>query len=173
MSITMNNKGKILFGLLVHDHPGVMMKITGMFARRGFNIASITVGASERPGLSRITIMAEGDEETMEQINKQLNKLVDVLKVKIFRQDSTVREMALVKVNVIKNRDRQEIITLIDIFRGKVIDVTTKTMTLEIVGTSKKVDSFIHLIDDIVQIREISRSGVIAMARGEESISLG
>lgn len=163
----------VCIGLLVQDHPGVMMKITGMFARRGFNIASISVGYSEKPGFSRITIMAEGDEATIEQIIKQLNKLVDVIKVQHFNPRATnMRELALIKINVKDNGVRQELLTLVEIFRGKTIDVTTRTMTLEIVGSGKKVKSFIELIQDVAPIKEIHRSGTVALLTGESSITL-
>lgn len=159
--------------MLVSDHPGVMMKITGMFARRGFNISSISVGHSERPGFSRITIMAEGDEATIEQIIKQLHKLIDIVKVQHLEPSkTTMREASLVKVLVKDNNARQEIMTLVDIYNGKVIDVTSKTMTLEIVGTQRKVNSFIELISEIGNIKEVARSGVLALHRGEEAITL-
>jgi len=172
MSISKKNNA-IGIGLLVQDHPGVMMKITAMFARRGYNIASLTVGHSEREGLSRVTIMAEGDTVTIEQIMKQLNKLVDVIKVQHLDPDnSNMRELALIKVMVKDNYQRQEIITLVDIFRGNVIDVTTKTMTVEIVGSKKKVDSFIELAGNSVPIKELTRSGTVALLTGEDTITL-
>src|SRR5271157_1290059 len=111
----MTAENRVCIGLLVYDHPGVMMKITGMFARRGFNIASISVGHSERPGFSRITIVAEGDEDTIEQIIKQLHKLIDVVKVQHLEPSkTTIREAAIVKLNVRDNSARQEIMTLVD-----------------------------------------------------------
>ncbi len=164
---------QVCIGMLVYDHPGVMMKVTGMFARRGFNISSLSVGHSERPGFSRITIMAEGDEATIEQIIKQLHKLIDIVKVQHLEPSkTTMRESSLVKVLVKDNTVRQEIMTLIEIYAGKVIDVTSKTMTLEIVGTQRKINSFIELISEIANIKEIARSGVLALYRGEESITL-
>jgi acetolactate synthase-1/3 small subunit len=173
MSTGKNEMTRVCIGLLVYDHPGVMMKITGMFARRGFNIASITVGHSEREGFSRITIVAEGDEQTIEQIIKQLNKLIDVIKVThMFPQNTTMRELAIVKINIKDNNDRQEVLTLVEIFRSKVVDVTAKTMTIELVGTESKISSFIELIGSVVPIREIVRSGLVALGRGEDSITL-
>jgi acetolactate synthase-1/3 small subunit len=170
----MTEENHVCIGLLVYDHPGVMMKITGMFARRGFNIASISVGHSERPGFSRITIVAEGDEDTIEQIIKQLHKLIDVVKVQHLEPSkTTIREAALVKLNVRDNAARQEIMTLVDIYRGaKVIDVTSKTITLEVTGSEAKLESFIELVAEVGTIKEIARSGVLALIRGEESISL-
>ncbi|MCP4762712.1 MAG: acetolactate synthase small subunit [archaeon] len=162
-----------IIGLWVKDEPGVMMKITGMFARRGFNIASITVGHSERAGFSRITIAAEGDESTIEQITKQLHKLVDVIKVQHLPPGkTTLRECALIKVKTLNNTIRQEIITLIELYRAKSIDVSAKTITIEVVGSSRKIDSFIDLVKEIAPIREIARSGIIAMPRGDSAITL-
>jgi acetolactate synthase I/III small subunit len=167
------NDNKVCIGMLVRDQSGVMMKITGMFARRGFNIASITVGHSEKSGFSRITIVAEGDEQTIEQIIKQLNKLVDVIKVQHFLPENTnMRELALIKMQIRNNQTRQEVITLVEIFRGKVIDVTSTTMTLEIVGSAGKVNSFISLLSEISPVKEIVRSGTVALLTGEKSISL-
>lgn len=165
--------GISIIGLLVHDSPGVMMKITGMFARRGFNISSITVGHSERPGLSRITIGAEGDEQTIEQIIKQLNKLVDVIKVKHMKQPkTTVRECALIKTYVKDHVARQEIVTVIDLYRAKAVDVSQKYITIEVVGGPLKIDSFIEVVSDIAPIREIVRSGLMAISRGKSAIKL-
>ena len=173
MSTSSNDVNKVTISMLVFDHPGVMMKVVSMFARRGYNIASISVGHSERQGFSRITIVAEGDAATIEQIIKQLNKLVDVIKVQeIDSSKATMREFALVKVTTRDNQVRQEIMTLVEIYRGKVIDVTSKSMTLEVSGTERKVDSFIELIAEIAKIKEIVRSGVVALLRGEESITL-
>lgn len=171
---TLKIKPHISFiGLLVHDNPGVMMKITGMFARRGFNISSITVGHSEKPGLSRITIGAEGDEATIEQIIKQLNKLVDVIKVQHMRSDqTTLRECALIKVFIKDHDVRQEIVTLIELYKGKAVDVSQKYITIEIIGGIRKIDSFLEVVSDVAPIREIARSGVIAINRGKTAITL-
>jgi acetolactate synthase-1/3 small subunit len=159
--------------MLVHDRPGVMMKITGMFARRGFNIASITVGHSERPGFSRITIGAEGDEKTIEQIMKQLHKLIDVVKVQeLIPETTTIRMCALVKVAIKDHNTREGCVTTIELFNAKAIDVTPNSMTIEIVGSERKIESFIEVISDITQVKEIVRSGVIAISRGEKSITL-
>ena len=170
---TMNEKSTSVIGMLVLDHPGVMMKITGLFSRRGFNIASISVGKSEKPGFSRITIVAEGDKKTIEQIIKQLNKLIEVVKVQELSDDSTtIRMSALVKVMIKNSTVRQEIINIVNLYRAKAIDVTPNTMTLEVVGGERKVESFIEIIRDITTIKEIVRSGVLAIARGDNSITL-
>ncbi len=162
-----------IIGLLVQDQPGVMMKITAMFARRGFNISSISVGQSERPGFSRITLVAEEDAQTTMQIAKQLRKLIDVVKVNIMDEFKTnIRECALVKIAIKDNAQRQEIITIVNLFNAKAVDVTSKTMTIEVVGGLRKIDSFLEVVSDITPIRELARSGTIAIARGDESISL-
>jgi acetolactate synthase-1/3 small subunit len=164
---------KSIIGLLVQDHPGVMMKITAMFARRGFNISSISVGQSERPGFSRITLVAEEDPSTVEQIIKQLHKLIDVVKVNLMDDSKTnVRECALIKLMIKDNEQRQEVITILNLYNAKAVDVTTKTMTIEVVGGIRKIDSFLEVISDIAPIRELARSGTIAISRGEESINL-
>jgi acetolactate synthase-1/3 small subunit len=168
-----SENGTSIIGLLVQDHPGVMMKITGMFARRGYNIASITVGHSERPGLSRITIGAEGDVNTIEQIIKQLNKLIEVVKVQhLVSNKTTMREIALIKVAIKDSNIRQQVITLIDLYKGKAVDISQKTITIEVVGNQTKIDSLIEIISDVTTIREIARSGTIAISRGDESITL-
>ncbi len=164
---------EFLIALLVEDHPGVTMKIAAMFARRGINLTSFTGAASEKKGLSRIVMKAQGDDRVFEQIYKQMNKLVEVVQVKpLLPERATMRELALVKVNIKNDVDRQMVISLNEIFRNKVIDVTTKTMTLEVVGSSDKIDSFIELVSERVAIRELSRSGTIALLRGEDSIFL-
>lgn len=169
----MSEKNLSVIGMLVLDHPGVMMKITGMFARRGFNIASISVGKSEKAGFSRITIVAEGDKKTIEQIIKQLNKLIDVVKVQeLCNENTTLRICALVKVTIKDHTTRQELINMVNLYRAKAIDVTPKTMTIEVVGSERKVESFIDVIRDIAPIKEVVRSGVIAISRGDNSITL-
>jgi len=171
--MSLSKQNRTIIGLIVQDHPGVMMKITGMFARRGFNIASISVGSSEKPGFSRITLVAEGDEKTIEQIIKQLHKIIDVIKVQLMEEINTsVRECALIKVTVKDNQTRQEIITIINLYQAKAVDVTNKSMTIEVVGGIRKIDSFIEVIAEICPVKEVARSGIIALSRGEESINV-
>ncbi len=164
---------EFLVTLLVEDHPGVTMKIAGMFARRGINLTSFTGASSEKKGFSRIIMKAEGDSKVFEQIYKQMNKLIEVVKVKILQPEySTMRELALIKVSIRDEKDRQAVMSLNDIFRNRVIDITTKTMTLEIVGSSDKIDSFVGLVSERVNVRELARSGTIALYRGDDSIFL-
>jgi acetolactate synthase I/III small subunit len=162
---------EFLVALLVEDHPGVTMKIAGMFARRGINLTSFTGASSEKKGFSRIIMKAEGDSKVFEQIYKQMNKLIEVVKVKTLLPDSAImRELALVKVDIKHAKDRQAVISLNDIFRNRVINITPKTMTIEVVGASGKIDSFVSLVTEQVNIRELARTGTIALYRGEDSI---
>lgn len=151
---------------LVEDKPGVMQRISGLFRRRNFNIDSITVGHSEKEGISRMTLTVTGDLATLEQVMKQLNKLVDVLKVvKLEKKDTVVRELALVKVSIKGESARSEVISYSNIFRGRIVDAGTDSMIVEITGESAKVDAFINLVIPF-GIKELSRTGVTAMMRG-------
>jgi acetolactate synthase I/III small subunit len=164
---SVNRKPEFLVALQVEDHPGVTMKIAGMFARRGINITSFTGAPSAKKGLSRIIVKAEGDRKVFEQIYKQMNKLIEVVKVKtLLPENATMRELALVKVSIREQKDRQAVMSLVNIFKGRVIDITPKTMTIEIVGGSDKVDSFTELMAEQVPVRELARSGTIALYRG-------
>lgn len=166
-----NNKPVFMIALLVEDHPGVTMKIAGMFARRGINLTSFTGASSEKKGLSRIMMKAEGDHQVVEQICKQMNKLIEVVQVRPLLPDkATFRELALVKVSIKDDKDRQAVMSLNEIFRNKIIDVTVKTITIEVVGSSEKINSFLELVNEITSVRELARSGTIALYRGEDSI---
>ena len=151
--------------ILVNDQPGVLQRVAGLFGRRGFNISSITVGASEEPGLSRMVIETEGDKRTLEQIQKQLNKLIDVIKVvEVSAQPMVSRELGLIKVTA-EPSVRPEIFGLVDTFRAAVVDVSPNTLIIQVVGTSDKVDAMIELLKPY-GIRELTRTGVTAMVRG-------
>ncbi|OUM98262.1 MAG: acetolactate synthase small subunit [Paenibacillaceae bacterium ZCTH02-B3] len=151
--------------ILVNDQPGVLQRVAGLFGRRGFNISSITVGASEEPGLSRMVIETEGDNRTLEQIQKQLNKLIDVIKVvEVSAQPMVSRELGLIKVTA-EPSVRPEIFGLVDTFRAAVVDVSPNTLIIQVVGTSDKVDAMIELLKPY-GIRELTRTGVTAMVRG-------
>jgi acetolactate synthase-1/3 small subunit len=155
-----------IISLLVEDKPGVMNRISGMFVRRGFNIQTVAVGATEKPGISRITLLAEGDDRTMEQITKQLNKLVEVIKVSELRtEDSTVRELCLIKVHVRDHNARNEIVTYTEIFRGNIVDVSSDSLCVEVVGDKDKIDAFVTLMTQL-GIKEMARTGVVALQRG-------
>ena len=150
---------------LVEDKPGVLQKIAGLFNRRGFNIDSITVGNSEVEGLSRMVISVHADKKGLEQVIKQLNKLVDVIKIKDITKTAVKRELCLVKVNVPNEKARAEIIQYTNIFRAKILDVTEETLVIELTGDKKKINAFISLVESY-GIKRIARTGLTAMARG-------
>ncbi|MGX8693979.1 MAG: acetolactate synthase small subunit [Methanobrevibacter sp.] len=150
---------------LVEDKPGVLQKVAGLFNRRGFNIDSITVGESEVDGLSRMIITVNADKKGLEQVTKQLNKLVDVIKIKDITKNAVKRELCLIKVNAPNEKARAEIMQYTNIFRAKVVDVSEETLIIELTGDIKKIDAFISLLDGF-GIKKISRTGLTAMARG-------
>ena len=150
---------------LVEDKPGVLQKVAGLFNRRGFNIDSITVGESEVDGLSRMIITVNADKKGLEQVTKQLNKLVDVIKIKDITKNAVKRELCLIKVNASNEKARAEIMQYTNIFRAKVVDVSEETLIIELTGDIKKIDAFISLLDGF-GIKKISRTGLTAMARG-------
>ena len=150
---------------LVENKPGVLQKVAGLFNRRGFNIDSITVGESEVKGLSRMVITVQADEKGLEQVTKQLNKLVDVVKIKDITKNAVKRELCLIKVSVADEKARSEIMQYTNIFRAKIVDVTEETLMIEITGDIDKVTPFISLLERY-GIKKISRTGLTAMARG-------
>ena len=150
---------------LVEDKPGVLQKVAGLFNRRGFNIDSITVGESEVKGLSRMVITVKADEKGLEQVTKQLNKLVDVVKIKDITKNAVKRELCLIKVNIADEKSRAEIMQYTNIFRAKIVDVTEETLIIEITGDFEKINPFISLLEGY-GIKKISRTGLTAMARG-------
>jgi acetolactate synthase-1/3 small subunit len=157
--------------VLVKDHPGVLARVASLFSRRGFNIESLAVGHTEDANISRMTIIVEGDERVLEQITKQLNKLIDVIRVKdISPQNSVERELALIKVNTNSLPVRSEIIQMVDIFRAKIIDVNSQMMTIETTGAEDKVNALIELLKPF-GLKEVVRTGKIALSRGSKAIS--
>ncbi|WP_210088943.1 acetolactate synthase small subunit [Paenibacillus turicensis] len=151
--------------VLVNDQPGVLQRVSGMFGRRGYNIESITVGQSEEKGLSRMVIVTSGDDHTVEQIEKQLYKLIDVIKVVHLSSRPMVgRELALIKVKA-EPTERPEIMGLVETFRASVVDIGTSSMMVQVVGDTTKIDAMIELLTPY-GIRELSRTGVTAMIRG-------
>ena len=150
---------------LVEDKPGVLNRMASLFRRRGFNIESIAVGHSEIPHLSRMTIVVGGAATMVEQVRKQLDKLVDTIKVSdITANEMVSRELALVKVRATSST-RSEIMQIVDIFRANIVDVAADSMTIEVTGDEEKVDSLLSLLRSF-GIREISRTGRIALTRG-------
>lgn len=156
---------KHTISVLVNNEPGVLQRVAGLFGRRGFNIESITVGASEEPGLSRMVIVTTGDDRTLEQIQKQLYKLIDVIKVIDLSSNPMVaRELALIQVNAEPNI-RPEILGVVETFRASIVDIGPATLIVQVVGDSDKIDAMTELLKPY-GIRELTRTGATAMIRG-------
>jgi len=157
--------------VLVENEFGVLSRVSGLFSGRGFNIESLCVAETLDPTISTMTIVTSGDDTIIEQILKQLNKLINVIKVTDFREmDYVSREMVLVKVNA-QEKNREEVLRMVEIFRGKIIDVSPKTYTLLITGDEDKIKAFLELLKPI-GIKELVRTGPIAIARGEKVIKI-
>jgi len=153
---------------LVEDKPGVLNRIASLFRRRSFNIQSLAVGGSEHPGLSRMTIVVGGDDAQVEQVRKQLEKLINVVKVSdITEEDIVTRELALIKVKATAST-RSEIMQIVDIFRANIVDVSPGSVTVEVTGDEDKVNSLLRLLRDF-GVKEVARTGRIALARGSSS----
>jgi len=156
---------------LVSDKPGVLNRIASLFRRRGFNIESIAVGHSEVTGISRVTIVVDGTTTQVEQVRKQLEKVVDVIKVSDVTGNSTItRELALIKVKA-TTANRSEIIQVVDIFRANIVDVSSDSVMIEVTGDDEKVNSLYKLLRSF-GIKEIARTGTIAMTRGSLTSSI-
>lgn len=159
-----------VFQLLVDNTSGVLSRISGLFSRRGYNIESITAGVTADPRFTRITIVASGDDEILEQIEKQVAKLVDVRDIKELKpEESVYRELILIKVRADAGQ-RQSIIAVTDIFRAKIIDVATESLIIELTGNQQKIDAFIDLLDGY-EILELARTGIAGLGRGTEHIT--
>lgn len=156
-------------GILVNNHPGVLSRVVGLFSRRGYNIDSLSVGETENPAISRITIVVTGDRSIVEQIEKQVAKLIDVITVvELTLQGSIQCELVLVKVNTTE-KTRAAVVELAEIFKAKIMDVTDKTITMQITGNADKVASFLHLLYPY-GITELVRTGMTAMERGSQAM---
>lgn len=157
--------------MLVENEFGVLSRVAGLFSGRGFNIESLCVAEALDPSISTMTIVTSGNDAIIEQILKQLNKLINVIKVIDFREvDYVAREMVLVKVNA-DEKARAEILRMVEIFRGKVVDVSPKSYTIMITGDEEKIAGFLTLLKPL-GIKELVRTGPIAMARGDKTIKL-
>jgi len=153
---------------LVEDKPGVLTRIAGLIRRRGFNIQSLAVGYSEQPGLSRMTVVVSGDSTEVEQVRKQLEKLINVVRVSDITEEAIVsRELALIKVKSTAST-RSEIMQIVDIFRANIVDVSSDSLTVEVTGDEDKVESLIELLR-IFGIKEITKTGRVALTRGRKS----
>ena len=158
-----------VLSVLVENQSGVLSRVSGLFSRRGYNIDSLSVGVTEDPSVSRMTIVVRGDDYILEQIKKQLNKLIDVIKViELDPKQSVFRELMLIKVNAREN-SRASFIEIVDIFRASVVDVSSETLTVEMTGDEDKIEAFINLMKPY-GIREIVRTGLTALERGSKEI---
>lgn len=155
--------------LLVENNPGVTSRISGLFSRRGYNIDSFSSGVTADPKYTRITIVASGDEQILEQIEKQLEKLEDVLDIKKLEQGlSVTRELILVKIRA-KDTERQAVMNVTEIFHGKIVDVTHDSMMIELVGHQNKLDGFLDLLTGY-EILELARTGITGLTRGSSDV---
>jgi acetolactate synthase-1/3 small subunit len=159
-----------VLSLLVEDKPGLLTRVAGLFARRGFNIESLAVGKSEIPGLSRITVVVDVEELPLEQVTKQLNKLINVIKiVELDPNSSVTREHMLVKVRV-DNSTRSQVLEAVTLFRAHIVDVAPDALVIEVTGDSGKVQALLRILEPF-GIREIAQSGLLAIGRGSKSIT--
>lgn len=159
--------------ILVENRAGVLSRVTGLFSRRGFNIESLAVGPCEEPGMSRITIVAIGDDNKVEQIMKQLNKLIDVIKVSDLTGSPRVeRELALIKVTAELGTSRAEIMQIAEIFRAQIVDVSPKSLILQVIGDTDKIDAMETLLRQY-GVKEFVRTGTVGILRGAKPGAAG
>jgi acetolactate synthase-1/3 small subunit len=159
-----------VLSLLVEDTPGLLSRVSGLFSRRGFNIHSLAVGVTEIPGLSRITVVVDVDAQPLEQVTKQLNKLINVVKiVELDPAASVQRQHMLVKVRA-DNATRANVLEVVNLFRASVVDYAPDALVLEITGDQRKVDAFLRAIEPF-GIKELAQSGLLALGRGSKSIT--
>jgi acetolactate synthase-1/3 small subunit len=159
-----------VLSLLVEDKPGLLTRVAGLFARRGYNIHSLAVGTTEVDGLSRITLVIDVADSPLEQVTKQLNKLINVLKiVELEPVQSVQREHMLVKVRIDQNT-RSQILEAVNLFRARVVDVAPDSLVIEVTGDTQKIDALLKVLEPF-GIKEIAQSGLLAMGRGSKSIS--
>ncbi|MDD3791790.1 MAG: acetolactate synthase small subunit [Candidatus Bathyarchaeota archaeon] len=164
-------KTKVI-SVLVENKPGVLHTISNLFRRRNFNIESITVGPTEQADIARMTITVNEDEKTIDQIVKQVAKQIDVLRVGELEEGNFVmRELSLIKVKVESSKERSDIINFAEVFRGRIIDVSTDSLIIEITGTPDKIDAFLNLMKNF-GIIELARTGITALSRGVKSIRI-
>ncbi len=159
-----------VLSLLVEDKPGLLTRVAGLFARRGFNIESLAVGPTENPEVSRMTIVVAVEEQPLEQVTKQLNKLVNVIKiVELSPAQSVQRELLLVKVRA-DATVRSQVLETVQLFRAKVVDVSPEALTIEATGTSDKINALLRMLEPY-GVRELVKSGMVAVGRGARSIT--
>ena len=160
---------KHTLSVLVENKPGVLARVAGLFSRRGFNIDSLAVGVTENPEISRMTIVVKGDDRVLEQVTKQLNKLIEVIKVSDLRAEESVeRELVMIKV-VAEPKTRSGIMQIADIFRARIVDVSPKTLIIEITGDETKINAMESLLKQF-GIKELARTGKVALTRGLKGV---
>ena len=171
LDIKTNNDMKHTISLLVENKFGVLARISGLFSARGYNIDSLSVGTTDDPQVSRMTIVVNGDNRVLEQVEKQLNKLIDVIKVADYKETPHLeRDLALVKVTADK-ATRSEMIQICDIFRAKIVDVAVDSIIIEMTGDEEKIEALLRMLRPF-GIKETCRTGIVAMARGAKGISV-
>lgn len=160
-----------IISILMENEAGALSRVVGLFSQRGYNIDTLTVAPTEDSSLSRLTLTTTGDDGTIERITKQLNKLIEVVKLVDLTEGSHIeRELMLIKIKA-SGAQRAEVKRTADIFRGQIVDVTNTTYTVQLVGTSDKLDAFIHALGELL-VMEVARTGVTGVARGEKVLSL-
>lgn len=163
--------GRQALSMLVENTPNVLSHVSGLFSRRGYNIDSITAGVTADPRFTRITIVSSGDEMILEQIEKQLAKLEDVIDIKKLEDGNSVcRELILIKVRV-ESHQRQPVMSIAEIFKAKIVDVTNDSMMIELIGAQSKLDAFIELLDGY-EILELARTGITGLNRGTKDVKI-
>ena len=162
-------ESKKVLSILVENTPGLTSRISGLFSRRGYNIDSFSAGVTADPRYTRVTIVTHGEEMILEQIEKQVSKLTEVVDLKVLEHGTSVkRELMLVKISV-RNDERQDVLTIVEIFKGKVVDVTHDSMILELTGNQDKLEAFLDMLGDY-DILELARTGVTGLSRGSEDV---
>ena len=162
-------ESKKVLSILVENTPGLTSRISGLFSRRGYNIDSFSAGVTADPRYTRVTIVTHGEEMILEQIEKQVSKLTEVVDLKVLEHGTSVkRELMLVKISV-RNDERQDVLTIVEIFKGKVVDVTHDSMILELTGNQDKLEAFLDMLGDY-DILELARTGLTGLSRGSEDV---
>ena len=162
-------ESKKVLSILVENTPGLAARISGLFSRRGYNIDSFSSGVTADPRYTRVTIATHGDDQVLEQIEKQVSKLTDVVDLKVLEHGQSVkRELMLVKISA-RNTDRQDVLTIVEIFHGKVVDVTHDSMILEVTGNQDKLEAFLDMLADY-DILELARTGLTGLTRGSDDV---
>ncbi|MBP3261529.1 acetolactate synthase small subunit [Pseudobutyrivibrio sp.] len=162
-------ESKKVLSILVENTPGLTSRISGLFSRRGYNIDSFSAGVTADPRYTRVTIVTHGDDNILEQIEKQVSKLTEVVDLKVLEHGMSVkRELMLVKISA-RNNDRQDVLTIVEIFHGKVVDVTHDSMILEVTGNQDKLEAFLDMLGDY-DILELARTGLTGLTRGSEDV---